>query len=1167
MTALIRPIRASLKIDRLTASLGYVLTVTAGLLLIWPGAVWAAEKVSLPLVWDHQVRFAGFYAAARQGDYAEAGLEADIRSGIRPDGAIVDALEEVTEGRADFGIGAANLLVTHEEGEPVVVLAALFQRSSVGFLAKREIGATSPADLLRLGVARNIGSFTDVEFQAMSRAEGIDPSLLQPFPLEAGLRHLIAGHVDVIPGYTLATPWLGRQHGLELTVLRPAAYGVDFYGDTLFAHGRLIERDPDLVSRFTAATLKGWEYALEPPEEIARRVSKELPRVVPIDDLSGINRFQADEVRGLTGYPIIQLGHVNPERWRRMHDLLKAAGAVRGEFDPDRFIFDPERRDREWEAFLHKALWSALALVAVVVIGFLVANWALRRSVALRLAQLGESEARYARAVTGTNDGIWDWNVRSGENYFSPRWHEMLGYDDGALAPAFQTFQALVHPDDRDEVAEAVRAHLEERVRYDIEFRLRREDGAYIWVRSRGQAVWDDDGEPLRMAGSITDITEPRRAKAELARSEARFRALLDHAPVPILMKDLEGRFIVTNTKMAEWYGVDAAQMPGKTPFDAVPAPTARKFDALARAARDTGEAVEREIEARLLNGDQITVMTKCFPILDQDGETIAVGAIDIDITERKRAEQEARLAKAQLDEAIEAISEGFLLFDAEERLILCNSVYRDRIFPALSERLVPGMTFEEWARTVAASGSVTEAIGCEEAWVAERLENFRHPSGPKDYALCDGRWLQTTEYKTPSGGTAGVRMDVTERKRAEEEIRKLNQELEQRVEERTVELRRANEALVAEVAERESAEISRRESQNQLQLVTDAVPALISYVDREQRWRFNNRAYESWFGQVPAELRGRHVREGLGEAAYAAVRPHVERALNGETARYEASLPYAYGGARHVEAVYVPDIGQDGEAKGFFSLVTDISERRRLEAELVEKQRLATVGQLTATVSHELRNPLGTIKISAAVVDAKARDRGLDVERALDRINRNVRRCDRIIDELLDYARSRDLTPEDTLIDPWLEAVLDDLAIPEGVTVRRRLGAPGVSVALDRERFQRAVINVYENACQAMAEDPDGEDTENVLIVGSKTASSRIEVAFRDTGPGIPDEAYGKIFDPLFSTRSFGVGVGLTTVKQILEKHGGGVSVATDAGQGTEVCLWLPMAARPEEG
>ncbi len=270
--------------------------------------------------------------------------------------------------------------------------------------------------------------------------------------------------------------------------------------------------------------------------------------------------------------------------------------------------------------------------------------------------------------------------------------------------------------------------------------------------------------------------------------------------------------------------------------------------------------------------------------------------------------------------------------------------------------------------------------------------------------------------------------------------------------------------------------------------------------------------------------------------------------------------------GVHTILTVKFPIPDAEGGIAGIGAISTDISERRRIEDELRRKDRLATIGQLTATVSHELRNPLGTIRTSMAVIEAKSRDKGLGVERALDRVDRNIVRCDEIIEDLLDYTRVRELDLAPTPVDDWLAGLFDELAVPEGLTVRRELGAAGVSVALDRNRLRRAIVNVYDNACQAMegalAAEDGGED--RILEVRTSAGEGRLELAIRDTGPGIPAEAQAKIFEPLYSTKTFGVGLGLPTVKQIVEQHGGGVEVTSEEGRGTRVLIWLPLP--PEE-
>ncbi len=137
---------------------------------------------------------------------------------------------------------------------------------------------------------------------------------------------------------------------------------------------------------------------------------------------------------------------------------------------------------------------------------------------------------------------------------------------------------------------------------------------------------------------------------------------------------------------------------------------------------------------------------------------------------------------------------------------------------------------------------------------------------------------------------------------------------------------------------------------------------------------------------------------------------------------------------------------------------------------------------------------------------------------------------------------------------------------MPEGVEVRRELGAGG-EVPFDRERFRRALINVVDNACQAMDAKMEAAEgaPEQRLTVASRVVGQRLEVSISDTGAGLAAELSAKVFEPLYSTKAFGVGLGLPMVKQVLEQHGGGVELESEVGVGTRITLWLPQAAERE--
>jgi len=237
-------------------------------------------------------------------------------------------------------------------------------------------------------------------------------------------------------------------------------------------------------------------------------------------------------------------------------------------------------------------------------------------------------------------------------------------------------------------------------------------------------------------------------------------------------------------------------------------------------------------------------------------------------------------------------------------------------------------------------------------------------------------------------------------------------------------------------------------------------------------------------------------------------------------------------------------------------------TELRRAQQDLVKQERLATLGRLAATVSHELRNPLGAIGTSLAVLDAKTRNQHLGVEKALDRMQRGIARCDGIIGEMLDYARDRQLTPAPVDLDAWVAEFLDEMEIPGGIRVDRRLNTPGALVSLDAELMRRALVNIYSNACHAMQDSNrnGGADRVSTLTVETVCADGWAEISFADTGTGIAEDVLANVFEPLFSTKSFGVGLGLLIVKKIVELHRGTIAIDSTPGCGTRVTVRIPQ-------
>jgi signal transduction histidine kinase len=238
------------------------------------------------------------------------------------------------------------------------------------------------------------------------------------------------------------------------------------------------------------------------------------------------------------------------------------------------------------------------------------------------------------------------------------------------------------------------------------------------------------------------------------------------------------------------------------------------------------------------------------------------------------------------------------------------------------------------------------------------------------------------------------------------------------------------------------------------------------------------------------------------------------------------------------------------------------IDERTRelhaAQDELLKKERLSIIGQITATVAHELRNPLSAIRNSAFAMRQFATAGGPPIERPVARIERSVNRCERIVAELLDYTRARDLRCEVRRLDEWLGELAAELAPPPGGAIALELGAADIEVKLDTDRFRRVVINLVENAVQAMAEVKEGAAPPR-LVLRTRSLERAVELEIEDNGPGIAPDTLAKVFEPLFSTKSFGTGLGLPTVKQIVEQHEGSIVLMSTVGEGTRAVIRLP--------
>lgn len=262
---------------------------------------------------------------------------------------------------------------------------------------------------------------------------------------------------------------------------------------------------------------------------------------------------------------------------------------------------------------------------------------------------LRASERRYARAVRGAQDGVWDWNIKTGEDYLSPRWKELLGFREDELKNHVSTFFSRIHPEDVRRVKEAVRDHLAKRAPYDVELRLRAKDGGYRWFRSRGEAERDAKGRPAYMAGAITDISASKAAAAALRESEERYRLLADHMEDFVSLNDTKGNRLYLSPsfyRRTGWTQELLRHASWRTRLH----PDDVKLVLGAYQANLKGRTTTIEHRMRCRDGSWIWVETHCKPIRDEKGRVWRLLVSSHDITGRRKAagqfEREQKLSR-----------------------------------------------------------------------------------------------------------------------------------------------------------------------------------------------------------------------------------------------------------------------------------------------------------------------------------------------------------------------------------------------------------------------------------------------------------------------------------------------------------------------------------------
>lgn len=743
---------------------------------------------------------------------------------------------------------------------------------------------------------------------------------------------------------------------------------------------------------------------------------------------------------------------------------------------------------------------------------------------------LQSGEERLRLALEGTSDGIWDWDLASGRAYFSPRYYTMLGYRPDEFPATVESWRALVHPDDLAAAEAAVRAHIDGvGDNYAAEFRCRCKDGSWRWILGRGKVVrWDETGRPARLAGSHSDIADRKEVERRLRLTQF----TVDNASDAVFWFDRDGRFSYANNPAGKLLGYACDELTRMSIPDVdinLSSPDIRPLtEKLVAEGTLTLETGLRRKDGRVV---PVEISAKHIAFA---GDEHLVAHVR-DVSERKRAESALRAEKQFSDAVIASLPGVFYLFDQDTRLLRWNQ----------NLMAVTGRSPERMAGMLA-SDFIAEP---DRAMITERMLEVLH-QGATTFA--EAGLLTASGDSLPYYFTAlrmregdrdyliGMGIDLSAQRHAQEALRLTRFAVE-----------RSADAMYLIDSDGRFLDVNVTACR---ELGYDR-PALLSMtvsdVDPDLSAEIVAGMFTDLRHQGSARIETRH------------------RRADGSIFPVEVMANYIEFDGIEYNCCFVRDISERKEAeRALRELNATLEERVREEVALnrekdhlmIQQARLAAMGEMIGNIAHQWRQPINALSLVLANIEDAFDFGELDrhyLKGQMAKGGQLIHKMSTTIDDFRNFFRPDRTRQPFSLATAVRDAIMivDSSYAHAGIDLVLEVDADAVCSGFPNE-YSQVVLNLLANAKDAIIEHRVAHGR---VVIRIEQADRQALLTVTDNGGGIPPDVLHKVFDPYFTTRDKGTGIGLYMSRMIIENMAGHIDVA-NIDHGTRVVVALPM-------